>query len=89
MDQKILSALGDYLLAQRAEIIAEWLRAVEQNPDISAPHRLEYKESVDHLPQLCANLAELLKSPQSNQNRSEVSRAARVHGKYRQDEADL
>ena len=59
------------------------LRAVEQNPDISAPHRLEYKEFVDHLPQLCDNLAEVLKSPQSNQNRSEVSRAARVHGKYR------
>jgi signal transduction histidine kinase len=53
------------------------------NPDISAPHRLEYKEFVDHLPQLCDNLAALLKSPQSNQNRSEVSRAARVHGKYR------
>jgi signal transduction histidine kinase len=83
MDQKILSELGDYLLAQREEIIGEWLRAVEQNPDISSSHRLEYKEFVDHLPQLCDNLAELLKSPQSNQNRSEVARAARVHGKYR------
>ena len=59
------------------------MREVKQNPDISAPHRLEYGEFVDHLPQLCDNLAELLKSPQSNQNRSEVSRAARIHGKYR------
>jgi signal transduction histidine kinase len=83
MDQKILFELGDYLLAQREEIIGEWLRAVKHNPDISAPHRLEYEEFVDHLPQLCDNLAELLKSPQSNQNRSEVSRAARAHGKYR------
>jgi signal transduction histidine kinase len=83
MDQKILSELGDYLLARREEIIGQWLQAVEQNPEISSSHHLKYKELVDHLPKLCQDLAELLKSPQSNQNRSEVSRDARVHGKYR------
>src|SRR5438094_8271768 len=84
MDQKILSELGDYLLAQRDEIISEWLRAVEQNPDISSFDHLKDKEEIlDHLPELCQNLAELLRSTQSDQNRAEVSRAARVHGKYR------
>jgi signal transduction histidine kinase len=83
MDQKILSELGDYLLARREDIIGQWLQAVEQNPEISSSHHLKYKELVDHLPRLCQDLAELLKSPQSNQNRSEVSRAARVHGEYR------
>src|SRR5216110_2374115 len=84
MDQKILSELGDYLLAHREEIIAEWLRAVERNADISSPdHHLNYKELVDQLPKLCQELTELLKNPQSNQSRAEVSRAARVHGKYR------
>jgi len=84
MDQKILFDLGDYLLAQREEIIGEWLRAVEQNPDISSVDHLKDKEELlDHLPELCQNLAELLKSPQSDQNRAEVSRAARVHGRYR------
>src|SRR6266446_6664318 len=84
MDQKILSKLGDYLLAHREEIIGEWLRAVEQNPDISSSDHLKDKEElVDHLPQLCQNLAELLKSPQSNQNRTEVFRPVRVHGRYR------
>ena len=83
MDQKILSELGDYLLAQRDEIIGEWLRAVERNRDISSSDHLKYKELVDHLPDLCQDLAQLLKSPQSNQSRTEVSRAARVHGKYR------
>jgi hypothetical protein len=34
MNQKILSELGDYLVAHREEIIAEWLRAVEEDPDI-------------------------------------------------------
>jgi signal transduction histidine kinase len=84
VDQKILSELGDYLLAHREEIIDEWLRAVEQNPDISSfEHLKEKEEHRDHLPELCQNLAELLKSPQSDQNRAQVSRAARVHGKYR------
>jgi len=84
VDQKILSELGDYLLAHREEIIDEWLRAVEQNPDISSfDHLKDREELLDHLPELCQNLAELLKSPQSGQNRAEVLRAARVHGKYR------
>ena len=83
MDQKILSDLGDYLLAHRDEIIGEWLRAVERNADISSSDHLNYKELVDHLPKLCEELTELLKNPQSNQTRVEVSRAARVHGKYR------
>src|SRR5437762_6498992 len=83
MDQKILSELGDYLLAHREEIIAEWLRAVERNADISSSDHLNYKELIDHLPRLFQELTELLKNPQSNQSRAEVSRAARVHGKYR------
>ena len=84
MNKKVLSDLGDYLLAHREEIVGEWLRAVEQNPDISSSDYLKDKEALrDHLPGLCRNLAELLKSPQSDQNRANVSRAARVHGKHR------
>jgi RsbT co-antagonist protein rsbRD N-terminal domain len=84
MDQKILSELGDYLLAHREEIIAEWVRAVEQDPNISSVDHLKEKEELlDHLPELCQNLAELLKSPRSDENRAQVSSAARVHGKYR------
>ena len=83
MKKNILSELGDYLLAHREEIIGEWLRAVEQNADISSSADLKYKELVDHLPQVFEDLAELLKFPQSQQSRSEVSQAARVHGKHR------
>src|SRR6266550_2578670 len=83
MDRKIVSELGDYLRAHREEIIGEWLRAVERTPDISSPEHLGYAELVDHLPELCQELAELLKSPKSDQNRSDISRTARIHGKYR------
>jgi hypothetical protein len=83
-DEKILAELGDYLVAHREDIIGEWLRAVEQNPDISSSDHLKDKEELaDHLPELCQNLAELIKSPQSGQNRAEMTRAARVHGRYR------
>lgn len=83
MDQKILSKLGGYLLAHREQIIGEWLRAVERNPDIKSSELLRYKELVDHLPKLFENVAELLKSGHSNPQRSEVRRDARVHGKHR------
>jgi signal transduction histidine kinase len=84
VNQRILSELGDYLIAHREEIIGEWLQAVEQNPDIrSVDHLKDEEELLDHLPEVCQNLAELLKSPQSDQKRAKVSRAARVHGKHR------
>ncbi|MBA3882252.1 MAG: sensor histidine kinase [Chthoniobacterales bacterium] len=83
MQQEVLSKLGDYLLARRDEIIGEWVRTVERNPDISSSGHLDYKELVDHLPELCRELAELLKLPQGEQSRSEISTTARVHGGYR------
>jgi len=83
MDQRILSELGDYLVAHCDEIIREWLRAVERNVGMISSKCLAYNELVDHLPRLFQKLAELLKSPRSNQNCLEMYRAARVHGKYR------
>jgi RsbT co-antagonist protein rsbRD N-terminal domain len=83
MDQGILSKLGGYLLAHREEVIGEWLRTVERNPDIKSSELPKFKELIDHLPKLFQNLAELLKSPHSNPRRSEVRRDARVHGKHR------
>jgi RsbT co-antagonist protein rsbRD N-terminal domain len=83
MDQNIHSRLGDYLLAYRQEIIAEWVQAVERNPDIPSSDLLRYKELVDHLPKLLESLAKILKSALSSPQRSEISRDARVHGNHR------
>src|SRR3954471_8277231 len=84
MNKKILSDLGDYLLAHREGIVGEWLRAVEQDPDItSVGHLKDEEELADHLPELCQNLAELLKFPQADQKRAQILSAARGHGRYR------
>src|SRR5438046_2410558 len=59
MNKKILSELGNYLLAHREQIIGEWLEAIEQNPDISSlAHLKDEEELADHLPELCKNLGE-------------------------------
>lgn len=83
MDQKILSELGDYLLAYREEIIGEWLRAVERDRNISSSTHLDYTQLVDHLPELCEELADLLKCSNPEEKRGEIIRTARVHGGYR------
>jgi hypothetical protein len=60
MNKKILSELGNYLLAHCGQIRGEWLEAIEQNPDISSlVHLKDEEELADHLPELCQNLAKL------------------------------
>lgn len=84
MDQRVLSELGDYLLAHSDEIIRQWvLRAIEHNVGMISSKNLAHNELLDHLPRLFQELAGLLKSPQSNQNRLGMCLAARVHGKCR------
>src|SRR4030095_13250620 len=46
MNRKILSDLGNYLLAHCEQIVGEWLRAVEQDSDISSSDYLKDKEAL-------------------------------------------
>jgi hypothetical protein len=83
VNEKILSEFGDYLLSHRGEITAEWALAVKRGPGFSPPGYFSDTDLVDHLPELFYNLAALLKTPQSQHDRREVSRTAQAHGKYR------
>ena len=84
MNKKILSDLGNYLLAHCEEIVGEWLEAVEQNPDISSlAHLKDEEELADHLPETLSETGEAPKgSPIGSKSRRGNPRA-RVHGKYR------
>ena len=83
MNEKILSEFGDYLLSHRDEIIPEWVLAVQRETDFSSPGYFGDSALADHLPELFRHLAALLRAPQSQHERSEVSRTAQAHGKYR------
>ena len=83
MNEKTLSEFGDYLLSHRDEITAEWVLAVKRGPGFNLPGYFNDSELVDHLPEVFQELVAVLKAPQSHDHRSEVSRTARKHGRYR------
>ena len=71
------------MLSYRDEITAEWVRAVQRGPGFNLPGYFGDTELIDHLPELFQDLAAALKGPQTHDARSEVSRDARKHGRYR------
>jgi hypothetical protein len=83
MNEKTLSEFGDYLLSHRDETTAEWVLAVQREPGFNLPGYFGDSELVDHLPEVFQGLAAVLRAPQSHDHRSEVSRTARTHGRYR------
>ena len=83
MNEKILSEFGNYLLSHRDEITPEWVLAVQREIGFSSPGYGGDSALADHLPELFQHLAARLRAPQSQHERSEVSRTAQAHGKYR------
>jgi signal transduction histidine kinase len=68
------------VLARREQILQSWIAAVDQNPNISTSDNLTYTQLLDHLPELCTELASLLKEPNAKEIKREASQDARVHG---------
>lgn len=68
------------MLAHREQILQSWIAAVDQHPDISSSHSLTYTQLLDHLPELCTELAALLKRPHAEDIKREAKQDARAHG---------
>jgi signal transduction histidine kinase len=68
------------VLARREQILRSWIAAVDQHPNISTSNNLTYTQLLDHLPELCTELASLLKQPNAREIKREASQDARVHG---------
>src|SRR5215211_5640693 len=83
MNPKIISELGDYLLTHEEQVVSGWIQAVKREPFITSLEHLDRENVVDHLPELCQDLAALLKSAQPEQVRREVFDTARRHGRVR------
>jgi signal transduction histidine kinase len=68
------------VLARREEILKSWIAAVDQHPSISTSDNLTYTQLLDHLPELCTELAALLKQPDAKEIKREARQDARAHG---------
>ncbi len=68
------------MLAHREQILQSWIAAVDQHPNISTSDNLTYTQLLDHLPELCTELAALLKQPNAQEVKREARQDARAHG---------
>jgi len=72
--------LGEFVLTYREQILQSWVAAVDQHPNISTSDNLTYTQLLDHLPELCTELAALLKQPNAQEVKREARQDARAHG---------
>lgn len=68
------------MLSRREQILKSWIAAVDQHPSISTSDNLTYTQLLDHLPELCTELAALLKQPDAKEIKREARQDARAHG---------
>jgi signal transduction histidine kinase len=75
-----VAGFGDFVLARREQILQSWIAAVDKHPNISTSDNLTYTQLLDHLPELCTELAALLKQPNAKEIKREARQDARAHG---------
>jgi signal transduction histidine kinase len=75
-----VSEFADFVVAHREQILQSWIAAVAPNPNISTSDNLTYTQLLDHLPELCTELAALLKQPNAQEIKREARQDARAHG---------
>ena len=74
------AGLGEFVLSHREDVLQSWIAAVEREPKISASDNLTYTQLLDHLPELCSELAALLNEPDAVSVKIEAKRDAKAHG---------
>jgi len=75
-----VAGFADFVHAQQEQILHSWIAAVDRHPNISTSDNLTYTQLLDHLPELCAELAALLKQPNAQEIKREARQDARAHG---------
>src|SRR5215831_8770503 len=76
----MFAGFGDFVLSHREEILRSWITVIDQQPKISASDNLTYTQLLDHLPELCSELAALLTQPEAKDTKREAKRDAQAHG---------
>lgn len=79
-DFSSIARFGDFVFTHREDILQSWIAAVDQHPSISSSENLTSTQLLDHLPELCTELAALLKQPNAKEIKQEAKQDARAHG---------
>ena len=77
-----LSRLADYILEHVDWIMKAWVGAIQRQPDIQSSDNLTYRQVVDHLPFICHDLADRLRSSDT-EGTGTSKEHARLHGRHR------
>lgn len=77
-----LAELADYIAENVDWIIKTWVEAIERQPDIKSAEDLTHRQVVDHLPFLCHDLADRLRTAGTATTFAETQHA-RIHGTHR------
>jgi signal transduction histidine kinase len=79
----VLQEFGDFLLANEPEITRRWVTIVDRSPEVTASEDLTYRQLLDHLPELCTELASTIKRPREQAIRVQTAHDASAHGRKR------
>jgi len=75
-----LAGFGEFVFRHKEEILQSWIVTIDRHPKISASDNLTYTQLLDHLPELCTELAALLKQPNAKHIKREAKHDAKAHG---------
>lgn len=78
-----LAAFAEFIRANRDEITRHWVTAVDRSPQVQASEDFTFSQLVDHLPQLCNDLADALTQTQKNGASAGLAQHSTAHGRKR------
>jgi signal transduction histidine kinase len=78
-----LAEFGEFILAHREDITRHWVGAVDRSDRIDSSEGLTYRQLLDHLPEICVELANVLKQTGAEALPEDADRPSIAHAHRR------
>jgi signal transduction histidine kinase len=78
-----LPAFADFIRANREDITRQWVTAVDRSPNVPSSEDLTYRQLLDHLPQLCCDLADAIETSSAAAATARMEKHSTAHGRKR------
>ena len=78
-----LAALADFIRTSRDEIARRWVTAVDRSPRVKTAEDLTFDQLLDHLPQFCSDLADVLAPGERTEVTPRAVEHSTAHGQKR------